>query len=47
VRNLLRAEEALEDQKPVRVELLDLSRGELRRLDYPGGFSGAKYTSVT
>src|ERR1700732_602704 len=32
-RNLLRAQEAIQDQKSVRVELLDLSRGELHHLD--------------
>src|SRR6266480_5139917 len=32
-RNLLRAQEAIADQEPVRVELLNLSRGELHHLD--------------
>src|SRR5882762_9977064 len=32
-RNLLGAQEAIEDQEPVRVKLLDLSRGELHHLD--------------
>jgi hypothetical protein len=32
-RNLLRAQETIEDQEPVRVELLDLSRSELHHLD--------------